>query len=493
MSPSSVAIVAWVMACSSWMWAVASTGLTVTLVMTTGIGSGSRHRRPRRSRRRPPCRTSPYRRSGTCCTTRARRVALSSRTMKNCEPDRVGIVARAIATTPRPYCRRDRLVLDGVAGAAGPGLAGSGSFPSGPTRPNSPSPPWMTKPGTTRWKTTPSYQPHSARATMLPAAIGESAPSISIDDGALGRVDRHGPLLAGRQAPPAGSSGQATAAAEGAADAEAGADGCGRGAGPPSSRASETRPTGRSGQWRGRRWRRVAKRSCGSLQGSGEVDGPGEERLSEDEAGHAGIADPRDRGRVGGSTGDEDVGIVRRGRVGPADRGRDRPGRGPGRAVGHPGSTSSPDERVDGRNRRSLPRVRRQPFGPGVERRPPASRRRPRGRPVNRSGSSTTDIARTTRVAPAANASRMASAVSTPAGDLERHRDRRGDRPDGLEVPGCARPGAVEVDEVDDPRAQFDEPVGDPVGPIGRSPDAGRLRRASRRSASDRSRGRSPG
>jgi hypothetical protein len=38
----------------------------------------------------------------------------------------------------------------------------------------------MTKPGITRWKITPSYQPHSASATKLPAAIGDRAPSTSI-------------------------------------------------------------------------------------------------------------------------------------------------------------------------------------------------------------------------------------------------------------------------------------------------------------------------
>src|SRR3954470_22772582 len=33
----------------------------------------------------------------------------------------------------------------------------------------------MTKPGTTRWKTTLSYQPHSASATKFPVAIGDKS------------------------------------------------------------------------------------------------------------------------------------------------------------------------------------------------------------------------------------------------------------------------------------------------------------------------------
>ena len=47
-------------------------------------------------------------------------------------------------------------------------------------RPYWPSPPWMTKPGTMRWNTTPSYQPQSASATKLPAAIGDRSFSTVI-------------------------------------------------------------------------------------------------------------------------------------------------------------------------------------------------------------------------------------------------------------------------------------------------------------------------
>ena len=73
----------------------------------------------------------------------------------------------------------------------------------------------------------------------------------------------------------------------------------------------------------------------------------------------------------------------------------------------------------------------------------------------------------------------------------ERQPDRRR-RPRGRRRAGAARPTAtrprrpprgwpgaparraVEVDEVDDPRAQRDEPLGDPLRPVGRRADAGR-------------------
>src|SRR5450432_4149975 len=55
-----------------------------------------------------------------------------------------------------------------------------GSLPSAPTRPYWPSPPWITKPGTSRWNTTPLYQPQVARAMKLPVAIGARLASTLI-------------------------------------------------------------------------------------------------------------------------------------------------------------------------------------------------------------------------------------------------------------------------------------------------------------------------
>ena len=70
------------------------------------------------------------------------------------------------------------------------------------------------------------------------------------------------------------------------------------------------------------------------------------------------------------------------------------------------------------------------------------------------------------------------------AGDLERDGDPRRDRADRVEVGRRAGARALEVDEVDEPCAQRHEPLGDPVGPVGRRADAGRGARASRRPAS---------
>src|SRR5450631_4346463 len=55
-----------------------------------------------------------------------------------------------------------------------------GSLPSAPTRPYWPSPPWITKLGTSRWKTTPLYQPQVASAMKLPVAIGARLASTLI-------------------------------------------------------------------------------------------------------------------------------------------------------------------------------------------------------------------------------------------------------------------------------------------------------------------------
>ena len=60
------------------------------------------------------------------------------------------------------------------------------------------------------------------------------------------------------------------------------------------------------------------------------------------------------------------------------------------------------------------------------------------------------------------------------AGELERRRDARGDRADRVGVHRGAAPGAVEVDEVDERRAEAHEVLGDPLRPVGRCADAGR-------------------
>ena len=138
------------------------------------------------------------------------------------------------------------------------------------------------------------------------------------------------------------------------------------------------------------------------------------------------------------------------------------------------------------------PGERGQPLGPRIEPdRQPVAGDREAG--AQRSGRRRRDIARTTRVAPAAKASRISSAPSSPPASWSGTATRDGDRADRLEVRRRARARAVEVDEVDDPGALLHEPLGDPLGSIGRVRRRRPRRRARRRPASARPRGRSPG
>ena len=70
--------------------------------------------------------------------------------MKNCEPTLSGSAVRAMATVPRPYLAvtgSSLMVYGGPPVPTRPGITLG-------TRPNWPSPPWMTNPGTRRWNTT---------------------------------------------------------------------------------------------------------------------------------------------------------------------------------------------------------------------------------------------------------------------------------------------------------------------------------------------------
>src|SRR5690348_9531753 len=89
--------------------------------------------------------------------------------MKNCEPTLLGCDVRAIATVPRWYLAVTGSSWMVYGGPPVPTWFGSTLG----DRPYWPSPPWITKPGTIRWNTTPSYQPHCASATKLPVAMGD--------------------------------------------------------------------------------------------------------------------------------------------------------------------------------------------------------------------------------------------------------------------------------------------------------------------------------
>ena len=159
----------------------------------------------------------------------------------------------------------------------------------------------------------------------------------------------------------------------------------------------------------------MVRGSCGGLQGGGEVDGPGEERLAEDDAGDARSSRSRRMAvEVADAAGDEE--IERRRPNGPAtSRGRsgvappwDRTNR------RTPAVGELAHEALERGRRRPRQRNCGEPLRPRVE---------PDGQPVAgdgealaraASGSSATLIASTTRVAPAANARRMWSARSRP-------------------------------------------------------------------------------
>ena len=89
------------------------------------------------------------------------------------------------------------------------------------------------------------------------------------------------------------------------------------------------------------------------------------------------------------------------------------------------------------------------------------------------SGRSAMAVVRTTRVAPAANASRIPSAVSTPPATWSGTPTRAATAADRLEVDRRPRAGPIEIDEVDGLGAHRDEPFGDPFRSVGRGADPG--------------------
>ena len=138
-----------------------------------------------------------------------------------------------------------------------------------------------------------------------------------------------------------------------------------------------------------------------------------------------------------------------------------------------PAPTSSPTRLVHGGRRGPTPREGGQPLGPRIE----ADRQ-----PVAGDGEARPEVVRPVGDRGREDDPRRAGGEGEPdrlgrihaAGDLERDGDPGGDRADGLEVRRRAGAGAVEVDEVDEPRAQRHEPLGDPVRAVGRGADAGR-------------------
>ena len=134
------------------------------------------------------------------------------------------------------------------------------------------------------------------------------------------------------------------------------------------------------------------------------------------------------------------------------------------------------DERVEGRRRAAPPRERREAIRPRVEadREPVAGDREAAGERVGPLDDR--DREHDPR-GPRGEREPHVVGLLEAARDLERDRDPRRDRADGLEVGRRCPLGAVEVDEVEDPRALGDELLGDAIGPVGRRADAGRRAR----------------
>ena len=381
--------------------------------------------------------------------------------MKNCEPCEFGCDVRAIASVAALVRALHRLVLDRV---AGPALTDARGIHGG-TRPNSPSPPWITKPGTSRWKTTPLYQPHSASATKLPAALGPSEPST---------LSTIGPWLVSIvtvRVWPAGSGGGALV---GQVRSGAGAAVTAQRSARPSVRQSPSawtvgersaRPT-RAGAARDERedhdqaatspGESARNVHAAASTAAGIVDGTGEQWLSQDDAVDAGVAEGADPVEIGDSPGHEDVGVD-----GADDSGEE---------LGHPTRRRRARARSDGRRdpqgSRSVDsrvgRVARPATGNAAIRSGRGSRPTASQSPATathsrtRSACSATLIASTTRVAPAANARRIWSAPSRPPATWIGMATRDATRPIASRLPGRARSRPVEVDEVHDARALRD-------------------------------------
>ena len=137
-----------------------------------------------------------------------------------------------------------------------------------------------------------------------------------------------------------------------------------------------------------------------------------------------------------------------------------------------PGPDQLADEPVDGRWHRPPPRERGQTLRPRIEpdREPVTGDRQARAQVVRPVGDGRRqDHARR----PGGECEPDRIVQFDPAGELERDRDPGRDRADRLEIGRRPGPRAVEVDEVDQPRAHGHEPLGDAIGPVGRRADPG--------------------
>ena len=188
--------------------------------------------------------------------------------------------------------------------------------------------------------------------------------------------------------------------------------------------------------------------SCGGLQGSGIVDGAGEERLAEDDARDTGVAQAAQAVEVTTppatrkSASYDRTSEARPNQVGlGAAMGQDEPG--------DPGSDELADERLErGWGTRPAPRERGEPIRPRVE---------PDGQPVARDSQARAQVRRAdrrcpSRAPPAWRRPRRRDGRGRrlqPAGELQRHGDLRGDGPDRVEIARGAGARALEVDQVD--------------------------------------------
>ena len=383
--------------------------------------------------------------------------------------------------------RRDRLVLDRVARSARPGAGRVAALDD-------------EAPGRRRWKTD----------AVVEAALGERDEvagrdrrqvGLDLDDDRRPSVglERDGPRLAGGERLRAGAVGQLGArrprdAAAPPVDARSRPTTARRrrrrrsgAAAPPPTAARRARRDGAAIAARrggaGRIGRVVVMRRPPGLR---EVDGPGQERLAEDDAGDAGVAQAAEPVEIADPAGDEDLGIVRPNERTDAARGPAPRRRGSGRTGRR-------------RPRRARRRAPRRSAAPGRRHGNAASRSGRGSRPTASQSPATARHARRS-----SGRSAIASRQDDPGrAGREREPDRlgrvdarrragAGRRPRDATAPTASRlAGApvrapVEVDEVDEPRAHAPR-TARRSAPAGRSGRRCRPRRpASRRPASGR-------
>ena len=197
--------------------------------------------------------------------------------------------------------------------------------------------------------------------------------------------------------------------------------------------------------------------------------------LPEDEAGHAGVAEPADGGKVADPARDEDVHVVA-----ADERVEEAEVRGRTAVAQHQAMDAHTHQllhqRIEGWRTRPAPGERGDPLCPGID---------AHGKPVAGDGHACTERLRALDDGdredhpggPGRERESDVVSLLEAARDLERHGHPGRDRAHSAQVDGGRPLCAVEVHEVQDPRAPADELLGDAVRPVGGRARAGRRAR----------------